>query len=426
MPSFNEDVNIRRHDLVLLTVGAPSVPVEGPDLPDDFPVPEVEIPFRIPGRYGTVRLMGNADKETVLLRGSDATVEIGASRSAGHLVVRNFSARDVFNVDSQSGTISAEGQMTVRDTTGHDVIELDGGSGTVSAGVDGADGHVIVRDGEGRSVLNLNGAAGQLSIGVDGAEGHLVIRDENGVNVFNLNGMNSTLTVGSASSHGNIVVRDETGRTAFNLAGEEAIFEIGDEGTGGDIIVNDLDGRQVIHVDGNDATLFLGASGMDPGRAGRIVIRDEDGGTRIDLDGSEADIKLMGADLAEDFDTATPVAPGTVVVAVGPDEVAAAATALDRRVVGVTSGAGDFQPALRLASKPGKQRVPVAIVGRVYCQADADYGAIVSGDLLTTSATQGHAMRTEDAVGGAGAILGKALAPLEAGTGLIPVLLTLR
>jgi hypothetical protein len=134
----------------------------------------------------------------------------------------------------------------------------------------------------------------------------------------------------------------------------------------------------------------------------------------------------MGADLAEDFDAAAPLEPGAVVVATGPDAVTPACAALDRRVVGVISGAGDLQPALRLSSKPGEKRVPVAIVGRAACLADATYGPIEPGDLLATSPTEGHAMRVTDAAAAAGAILGKTLGSLRADTGLVPILLTLR
>jgi hypothetical protein len=83
-------------------------------------------------------------------------------------------------------------------------------------------------------------------------------------------------------------------------------------------------------------------------------------------------------------------------VAVGPDEIAVADEPCDRRVIGVAAGAGGLPCALRLGTKPGEERVPVALAGRVYCKADAEHGAIALGDLLTTSATEGHAMRVDD------------------------------
>ena len=54
---------------------------------------------------------------------------------------------------------------------------------------------------------------------------------------------------------------------------------------------------------------------------------------------------------------------------------------------------------------------------------DASYASIKAGDLLTSSATPGYAMKAGDAK--YGTIIGKALAPLATGTGEIPVFVTL-
>ena len=70
--------------------------------------------------------------------------------------------------------------------------------------------------------------------------------------------------------------------------------------------------------------------------------------------------------------------------------------------------------------------MPLALVGRVPCKVDATYGPIAVGDLLTTSPTPGHAMRCDDRLACLGAILGKALEPLDTGTGVILVLVTLQ
>ena len=69
---------------------------------------------------------------------------------------------------------------------------------------------------------------------------------------------------------------------------------------------------------------------------------------------------------------------------------------------------------------------------KMYVKADASYGPIQRGDLLTTSSTPGHAMRAEPVdVGGVkiyrpGTILGKALEPLGEGKALIRVFVTLQ
>jgi hypothetical protein len=57
---------------------------------------------------------------------------------------------------------------------------------------------------------------------------------------------------------------------------------------------------------------------------------------------------------------------------------------------------------------------------------DAGYGAIHAGDLLTTSPHAGYAMKVTDKSQAFGATIGKALGDLESGTGVIPVMVTLK
>jgi len=72
------------------------------------------------------------------------------------------------------------------------------------------------------------------------------------------------------------------------------------------------------------------------------------------------------------------------------------------------------------------RRVSVALVGKVYCKVDAAYARIEVGDLLTTSPRPGYAMKANDQGRAFGAVIGKALAPLESGTGLVPILVALQ
>jgi len=74
------------------------------------------------------------------------------------------------------------------------------------------------------------------------------------------------------------------------------------------------------------------------------------------------------------------------------------------------------------ASAAANDRVEVA-AAILEVRVDAGYGAIVPGDLLTSSPTPGAAMRALDVA--SGAIVGKALEPLESGIGTIRVLLRL-
>jgi hypothetical protein len=68
----------------------------------------------------------------------------------------------------------------------------------------------------------------------------------------------------------------------------------------------------------------------------------------------------------------------------------------------------------------------VALAGRVGCRVDATASPIMVGDLLTTSATPGHAMKADDPARVHGAVIGKALQSQPAGTGVIPILVALQ
>ncbi len=100
----------------------------------------------------------------------------------------------------------------------------------------------------------------------------------------------------------------------------------------------------------------------------------------------------------------------------------------DRRVAGVVSGAGSYRPGIVLdrAVERGPNRAPIALLGKVFCKVDATDDPIAVGDLLTTSRVPGHAMKAADPARAFGAVIGKALASLRSGRGLVPVLVALR
>ena len=142
----------------------------------------------------------------------------------------------------------------------------------------------------------------------------------------------------------------------------------------------------------------------------------------------DGDVTLTGSDCAEDFDvdSAMPLAPGTVMVIGAGGTLCACCEAYDRRVAGVLSGAGTFRPGIVLGRHENTAgRMPLALTGRVYRKVDANYSPIAVGDMLTTSQTPGHAMSARDQGRAFGAVLGKALHPLQSGQSLIPVLVAL-
>jgi hypothetical protein len=75
----------------------------------------------------------------------------------------------------------------------------------------------------------------------------------------------------------------------------------------------------------------------------------------------------------------------------------------------------------------GQYEYDVALAGRVYCFVDATEAAVAPGDLLTTAAKPGYAMKATDRARAHGAILGKAMDSLALGQRrLILVLVTLQ
>jgi hypothetical protein len=151
------------------------------------------------------------------------------------------------------------------------------------------------------------------------------------------------------------------------------------------------------------------------------------GAGNITLD--TGDVVLTGADCAEDFDVSggESIEPGTVMVIDEEGSLQSSQGPYDKKVAGVVSGAGAYKSGLVLDRRESREdRVPVALMGKVECKVDAQYGPVEVGDLLTTSPTSGHAMKADDPLKAFGAVIGKALRPLKSGRGLIPVLVALQ
>jgi len=166
--------------------------------------------------------------------------------------------------------------------------------------------------------------------------------------------------------------------------------------------------------------------------AGNIGIGTTSPSAKLEVNGDikvTGDVILTNADCAEEFDIvgAKSVEPGTVMVIDNDGALRASEQAYDKRVAGVISGAGNLRPGIVLGKQTNKaNRLPLALTGKVYCKVDAEYGAVEVGDLLTTSPTNGHAMKVSDHNSSLGAIIGKALSPLKMGRGMIPILVALQ
>jgi hypothetical protein len=260
-----------------------------------------------------------------------------------------------------------------------------------------------------RHKIILDGQEGQCWLGGYGANGHL----------------------GVLYGNGNPETNPKAGITL--LAGDASV-RVGGAGVGGTVLVYDADANNnnlmgakdaTIHLWGQAARARVGGSGKD----GSVHVCNGTGQTLINLDGKTGDITLTNADCAEEFDVEEGgVEPGSVLVLSDePGRLRLSDTPYDTRVAGVLSGAGDYRPAIVLDRQPEREgRRPVALVGKVWCRVEAESAPIGVGSLLTTSARPGHAMAATDRARAFGAVLGKALAPLAAGVGVVPVLVALQ
>lgn len=221
------------------------------------------------------------------------------------------------------------------------------------------------------------------------------------------------------------IIISSTAPFGGNIGPGEALIRLGTAGLNGAIYVLDDAGRQVFHFDAKNAVLDIGAKKNE----GDIRVYNDAGEVAIHLDGGAGDIKLLGADCAENFDVdeSQEPEPGTVMIIGDAGKLHQCAEAYDKRVAGIISGAGGYKPGIVLDKQnEGNGKKPIALSGKVYCKADARFAAIEVGDLLTTSTTFGHAMKATDPLKAFGAVIGKALQPLKSGRGLVPVIVALQ
>ncbi|MCP3920759.1 MAG: VCBS repeat-containing protein [bacterium] len=172
----------------------------------------------------------------------------------------------------------------------------------------------------------------------------------------------------------------------------------------------------------------------ETGTTGTGVVRIRGAGPdtvdlNIDGDVSTRTLEIRGgADVVEPFVAAgAQCEPGVVVVVDSDGRVSPAAEPYDARVVGVVSGAGGIHPGLEL-SQPGQVEgdTPIAMVGQVFVRCTTANGPIAPGDLLTSSATPGHAMKATDRDRAFGAVIGKALSELTSDEGLVRIVVNLQ
>ena len=169
---------------------------------------------------------------------------------------------------------------------------------------------------------------------------------------------------------------------------------------------------------------------INPAGEGFVGIGTATPTERLDVAGA---IRIRGADIVEGFDSSSGeiIEAGTV-VSIDPTpgqegRLRPSSEAYDSKVAGVVSGAGGLPYGMSLAydGQFGGD-TKVAMTGRVYVKCSAEGGPIRPGDLLTTAALDGHAMKASDRDRAHGTVIGKAMSTLGGETGLVLVLVNLQ
>jgi len=233
---------------------------------------------------------------------------------------------------------------------------------------------------------------------------------------------NNPSTVGGGGG-GVFGVTSATLGYSFGVRGDaigDAGFGIGVQG-----ITDSPDGAGGYFINRAGGNILVGVVKTAPD----IPVFRVDGTGRVFADGG---FEPSGADFAESMAVSGDVskyAPGDLLV-IDPSarrHLALAQQPYSTLVAGVYSTKpGILGSTRRVGDTTTKDEVPLAVMGIVPCKASAENGPIQVGDLLVTSSTPGHAMKGTDRARFVGAVVGKALEPLQQGTALIQVLVVLQ
>jgi hypothetical protein len=302
----------------------------------------------------------------------------------------------------------------------------------LDSGASGGGGVAPLTMGKKVATVQINGESPYMSIGAEGHQGFFSIKGGSGKNAFSMNSETGILTIGGGSDAGKIQIQSKYGAAALSFDGKTGKLIVGSGLVPGTLILNhpgDVVGtpaQGTIALSGEKGNITLGGNTKN----GSISVRNKNDIETIWIDGDAGDITFRNADFAEEFDICpdalSTVEPGMVMVLGDESGLIPCERAHDSRVAGIIAGAGGYRPGIVMGKTGGDKRLPIAIMGKVYCRVDASPKPIRSGDLLTTSNRRGHAMRAMPGRRSLGAIIGKALASMRSGQGLVPVLVSLQ
>jgi len=281
-------------------------------------------------------------------------------------------------------------------------ITIDGEKGEIDVGGGQKAGSISLLNGAGRPIVLLSASADALQIfRVLGAKTVHVAGDPNGLlELFNSAGVKTISLNAQGVDDGVLQLFNAQGAKTVALNANGGAGRFGGSGIDGDLLVFSASAKD---TDAAEAAIWI--------------------------KGSTGDVVLQNADCAEDFEVQEneTIEPGTVLTLSDNGALALSTESCDRKVAGIVSGAGGLRPGIVLGriSSAGN-RWPIALSGKVFCKVDACESPVSVGDPLTTSSIPGHAMAVRDHARALGAVIGKAMAPLSSGQGLLPVLVALQ
>ena len=397
---------------------------------------------------GTPSITLDGASSVISTFGSDGLEQIRLHGTTwGELLLRNSLPNNAtaVNLSAQSTT---GGRLSLNNTNGNSRAILEGentGGLLTLYTADGNTGAILYgNEGQGSGALSLRNTNGSARFRAYGGptSGLLQMFDADGTETFTAN----------ADGNGSLVLRQGDGTSGVGLfanngSGGAGVTVYRDDGTfAGQLTVANAtqdDGYLGLANRAGATRFYARASSSGDSQGGYVGIRNSAGVQTITLDADSAgDGRIItqvlqitgGSDLSENFDINAgkdELLPG-MIVSIDPKnvgELVLCKQAFDKKVAGIVSGAGGVKTGMLMGQAGTKAdgKHPVALTGRVYCWVDADAGGPVeAGDLITTSNTPGHGMRVGESTRASGAIIGKAMSPLEKGKGLVLVLVSLQ
>lgn len=368
------------------------------------------------GLDGDIMLQTKEGSETIHLVGKSGSIFVGGNNKCGELLLKDQNGEEniklcydrFVRINPRTGEhlVKCMGKLALKHN-GEETLFLDSDA-NISIGGNGKQGKFVLNNANGKESLQLDADA-NFDLGGEVTIGTLALK-RYGVETLHLDA-DANIYVGGEGTHGTLILQ-KSGKDTLHLDGWANIF-VGGNGVQGDIVLKTSGGQETLHLDGN----------------GNIKLMNQAGNPTMHLEGETGDIKLIGADCAEEFDIVEieEIDHGTVLVIGDESKLEPCKEPYDKKVAGVVSGGNGSNPGIILGKSPTQnKRLPIALNGKVYCKVDAQYSPIEIGDLLTTSPTDGHAMKAIDHSRAFGAVIGKALEPLCEGAGMIPILVALQ